>query len=79
MGETLSWDYYCYVKNHPVTIWNSPTYILYGTKDNLTEKSVADLFVKKYNCKIELVEDGEHYFQSPEQIEILHKWFNNYI
>ncbi|OJF77417.1 MAG: alpha/beta hydrolase [Treponema sp. CETP13] len=79
MGETLSWDYYCYVKDNPVNIWNSPTYILYGTKDNLTEKSVVDLFVKKYNCKIELVENGEHYFQSPEQIEILYKWFNNYI
>lgn len=28
--DTLSWDYFQYVKKNPVTRWNSPTYILYG-------------------------------------------------
>ena len=34
-GETLSWEYLCYVRNHPVN-WSVPTYILYEDKDNLT-------------------------------------------
>lgn len=34
-GETLSWAYLCYVREHPVT-WTVPTHILYGEKDNLT-------------------------------------------
>ena len=34
-GETLSWEYLCYVRNHPVN-WSVPTCILYGDKDNLT-------------------------------------------
>ena len=34
-GETLSWDYLCYVRGNPVT-WKIPTHILYGEKDNLT-------------------------------------------
>lgn len=31
-GEKLSWDYLCYVREHPVQ-WNAPTCILYGEKD----------------------------------------------
>ncbi len=33
-GETLTWDYLTYVRNHPVT-WNAPTHILYGSADAL--------------------------------------------
>ena len=35
-GETLSWEYLSYVKNHPIR-WNVPTSILYGEKDNLSK------------------------------------------
>ena len=31
-GETLSWDYLCYVRENPI-IWKIPTHILYGEKD----------------------------------------------
>ena len=31
-GETLSWEYLCYVRNHPVN-WPVPIYILYGRSD----------------------------------------------
>lgn len=34
-GETLSWEYLCYVRKHPIS-WNVPTCILYGEHDNLT-------------------------------------------
>ncbi len=43
-GEILSWDYYQNVRNHPVDIWNSKTFILFGGNDRLTEKSVLDIF-----------------------------------
>lgn len=42
-GETLSWEYLCYVREHPV-VWNIPTKILYGDKDNLTSyETMSDL------------------------------------
>lgn len=25
IGETLNWDYYCYVRNNPIDKWNMPT------------------------------------------------------
>lgn len=46
-GETLSWEYLCYVREHPV-VWNIPTKILYGDKDNLT--SFVDHVLKFFDC-----------------------------
>ena len=43
---TLSWDYYPYVKKNPITRWSSPTYILYGGKDNLQSLQVIENFAK---------------------------------
>ena len=37
MGETLYWDYYCYVRDNPIESWLVPTSILYGSEDALTE------------------------------------------
>ena len=42
-GETLSWEYLCYVRNHPVN-WSVPTCILYGDKDNLTSQETIHKF-----------------------------------
>ena len=32
-GETLSFEYLCYVRDNPI-VWNVPTHILYAGKDN---------------------------------------------
>lgn len=42
-GETLSWDYLCYVRSHPIH-WTVPTDILYGGQDNLTEPETITAF-----------------------------------
>ena len=34
-GENLSWDYLCYVGDHPIR-WECPTAVLYGSRDKLT-------------------------------------------
>jgi hypothetical protein len=74
MGETLSWQYYQFVKDHPITKWSSETYILYGSKDNLTEISIINDFCGKYHCELETLEGGEHYFHTKEQIAALNNW-----
>lgn len=40
-GETLSWEYLCYVRSHPVD-WRTPTKILYGSRDHLTSRETVD-------------------------------------
>jgi uncharacterized protein len=74
MGETISWQYYQYVKEHPIGKWPSETHILYGTRDNLTEKSVIDKFCEKFRCELETLIDGEHYFHTQEQVRVLNDW-----
>ena len=41
-GETLSWEYLCYVRQHPIT-WNVPTCILYGEHWFHTEEQMQFL------------------------------------
>ncbi len=73
-GETLSWEYLSYVRKHGIVKWDIPTSILYGTADNLTEKKTVVAFVKQFGCKLTLVPDGEHWFHTPKQLDILEKW-----
>lgn len=76
VGQTLYWDYYCYVKEHPITSWNKPTSILYGSKDDLCEFNVVSAFTKQFNCNLEVMEQGEHYFHTEEQLQFLRHWVN---
>lgn len=74
MGETLSWPYYMFVKDHPIEKWNCPTCILYGSEDNLTPRSVLDTFVAKFQCDLEVLQNGEHYFHTQEQLDVVDQW-----
>ncbi|AZV57628.1 hypothetical protein [Clostridium sp. AWRP] len=79
IGQTLYWDYYCYVKEHPISAWNKPTSILYGSEDNLCEFNVIASFVKRFNCNLQVMEQGEHYFHTEEQLQFLRQWIKKYI
>lgn len=74
IGQTLYWDYYSYVKENPVVVWRIPTYILYGSNDNLCEIDTIKKFVELFSCKLKIIQDAEHYFHTKEQLEILEKW-----
>ena len=79
MGETLDWDYYCYVRDNPVEKWSVPTAILYGSEDNLTEREVVDDFTKRWNCNLTVLEGGEHWFHSDWQLDFLDKWIAEHL
>ena len=53
-GQTLYWDYYKYVKENPIVNWNKETFILYGSKDNMQEKSIIQEFSDKFKCKLSI-------------------------
>ena len=53
-GETLSWAYLCYVREHPVT-WTVPTHILYGEKDNLTSYETIAEFADRIGATLTAV------------------------
>ncbi|MBB5226648.1 alpha/beta hydrolase [Treponema ruminis] len=75
-GEDLSWDYLCYVREHPLS-WNVPTKILYGSNDNLTSFESMSNFAKKHNARLTVMENGEHWFHTEEQMKFLDEWTLN--
>ena len=79
IGQTLYWDYYCYVKKHPIDTWNSPTSILYGSKDDVSDREIVIDFSKRFNCNLTIMNDGEHYFHTKEQLKFFELWIENNI
>jgi alpha-beta hydrolase superfamily lysophospholipase len=79
IGQPLYWDYYCYVTSHPIDNWDIPTAILYGSDDNLTEFEVVSKFVKRYHCKLQVLEHGDHYFHTDEQLNYFRQWLRENI
>ena len=75
-GETLSWKYLCYVREHPVS-WKIPTRILYGEKDDLTSMETIKAFAKKNNAELTVMPGGEHWFHTKEQMQFLDNWIKN--
>lgn len=79
IGQTLYWDYYCYVKEHPIDAWNVNTAILYGAQDTLCEFDTIDRFTGRFGCRLEIVEQGEHYFHTEEQLAVFREWIHRNI
>lgn len=78
-GETLSWVYYAYAKEHPVNTWDSPTAILYAGQDNLTDHKTVTDFADTFGCSLQIHEDGEHWFHTDEQLTVLRNWEKHFI
>lgn len=72
-GETLSWEYLSYVKNHPIR-WGVPTSILYGEKDNLTFQETITKFAEQIGATLTIMKNGEHWFHTDEQLKFLDTW-----
>ena len=72
-GETLSWRYLRYVRQHPIA-WNVPTRILYGEHDNLTSLETVSAFARRHHANLAVMPGGEHWFHTPEQMRFLDQW-----
>ena len=76
-GEDLSWDYLCYVREHPVQ-WSVPTSILYGNKDNLTSLETVSAFAEQHDAVLTVMENSEHWFHTDEQMQFLDDWIRKH-
>ena len=73
-GETLSWSYLTYAAEHRITEWDSPTAILYAGQDHLTPRGTVDNFAQRFSCTVMVMENGEHWFHTEEQLAVLDAW-----
>lgn len=75
-GDDLSWEYLQYVRSNPVK-WNVPTDILYGSLDNLQDLDTITKFASRINTTLTVMEGGEHWFHTDEQISFLNNWMQS--
>lgn len=73
-GETLSWEYLTWEREHPVKNWDCPTCVLYAGRDNMTSRDTVDRFVAAHNAALTVMENGEHWFHTPEHLAAMRTW-----
>ena len=78
-GQTLSWKYLQWIKNHPIEKWNCKTSVLYGEHDNLMEQCVVKSFCKKNDCDFTMMKNGEHWFHTEEEVAFMNEWMTRKI
>ena len=72
-GETLSWKYLNFVRENPIE-WNISTEILCAGNDTLTSRATMDAFVASHDARLTVMENGEHWFHTDEQLAYLDEW-----
>ena len=72
-GEDLSWEYLCYIREHPIR-WSVPTSIIYGNSDNFTRLETVRSFAKQHDAVLTVMENGEHWFHTDAQMQFLDDW-----
>ena len=75
-GEELSWEYLCWVREHPVR-WTAPTEILYGSCDHLTAYETIAAFADAHSARLTVMEGGEHWFHTAQQMRFLDDWIRS--
>ena len=75
-GYELTGEWLRYVKSHTVK-WSVPTCILYGSKDDLVSLDTISDFAKTHNVLLTVMEGGEHWFHTEEQMAFLDNWIKN--
>ena len=75
-GQTLSWRYLNWERQHPIQSWHCPTAILYAGRDNMTGRETVEHFAAARGAALTVMETGEHWFHTPEQLAVLRAWEN---
>ena len=73
-GETLSWPYLCWVREHPLHWRHTRTRVLYGGADNMTSRDTIERFRQQSGAHLTILADGEHWFHTETQLAVLQEW-----
>ena len=73
-GPTLSWDYLLWARSHPIRAICRETDILYGSQDAMVPRATVDRFLRENPGRLTVMEGGEHWFHTPDQLAFLQSW-----
>ena len=77
--DPLRWDYFQFIRSHPVTSWPIPTAILYGAKDDLQTLAVTENFCAAHNARLSVSAQSAHAFMEDGDGEIIRNWLRENI
>lgn len=72
--DLLTWRSYTYIKENPITVWNTPTAVLYGGRDTLQSRGAIEGFCLRFGCSLTVSENSEHPFMNGSDFPIVEKW-----
>ena len=72
--QTLSWDYLCWTRAHPVHAVSPRTFILYAEGDTLIPRETVDAFARKACAELTLLPKGEHWLHTPDELAAMGAW-----
>ena len=72
--DVLSWEYWQYIREHPVVRWDVSTAILYAGKDTLQSEEVIRSFAEAHNCRLTIAAGSEHPFMGEGDGAIVRRW-----
>ena len=75
-GQALYWSDLCYLRENPVCMWATPTYILRGSEDFLCGPQALQAFAQRFPCRIQTAAGAEHYFHTPGQLGQFSAWLH---
>ncbi len=73
-GPQLEWEYYSYVKMHPIEKWSVPTAIVMGSEDEVSEVEVVKAFAARFHANLKLLEGSKHYLHTAEDVAAIREW-----
>ncbi len=73
-GQTLSWRYLTWTRQHPLRSICRETFLLRAQGDQLIPESTVRRFAEKNRCSLTQTPGGEHWFHTPEQLAQLAQW-----
>ena len=76
-GVELHGEWLDFVRSHPI-LWDVPTHILYGSRDSLIPIETIREFAEKHKASLTVMENGEHWFHTEEQMLFLDKWIREH-
>lgn len=77
--HVMTWDYYTYILEHPIERWETPTNILYGTRDEMQTRESVEEFASKYGCELVVAENSFHGFAKERDLPVAYEWMETYI
>ncbi len=78
IGEVLDWDYLTFVRGNPIILGKeSKVDIFYGEKDQIIVRKDIDDFVEKYNGRLIVDKEGEHFYHKTSDLDRVTLWIDS--